>query len=430
MTALFFILLVTFLIAFPKGGIKVADVPVTIGYVILAIAAGLSYFRFILNLKNIPRRAFHAWLLTLPFQLILMITYATKGVYVGSTALLLANFTCFIFMPTAFLLLFSASTRLVEPEIITKLLVIAIRFICIFGLIVFFTKTFSGYSIEIPFITVNIDDIGALESKNNTRGSLYKLISTYNNGNIFGACLGMMLPLYYFIEKRKAFFIIAAVCMTLTLSRTAWMTLVVALMAISWVDAKRPSRILALGGLGLLFVATVPLILEVMGRDSSFIFDSRLGGRNDQFNVFNIFAFLPQEPVGPIFEITYASIYRNYGLIGLMSFVLFLLAPIIATLTGPRRKRLFNRAAAAGLGVYMVTAWSDGATLFIPTMAIYFFLALLALEGNVDVQQQKTRTSRSASTGRARYGDRYAEAATSDAAGSDNAKHRMNPGKI
>ncbi|MBB6307560.1 O-antigen ligase family protein [Xanthobacter tagetidis] len=380
LTVAFFVLLVTFLIAFPKGGARVGDVPVTIGYVVLGIATGLSYFRFLMNLNSLPPKSITAWTATLPFQFIVGMTFLTLGVRSNSTTLALTILTTFIFMPNAFLVFLSLSVSRIDPAFIKKCLAFAIRFVCIFGVVIFVAKTFFGLKIEIPFLTVNLNDIDSLETKNNTRGSLYKMISTYNNGNIFGVCLGLMLPIYYFIEKKKEFFFLALICMLLTLSRTAWASLILALMAIAWVESLRPSRILALGAIGLLFVAALPFVLELMGRDTSFLVDSRLGGRATQIEYFDTFKLEPQEPVGSIYEVVYASIYRNYGLFGLATFLVYLAGPIIVVLLGPGRRRTFNRACIAGLGVYIGTAASDGAILLIPTMALYFFIAVLALE--------------------------------------------------
>ncbi|MFG1357336.1 O-antigen ligase family protein [Xanthobacter pseudotagetidis] len=379
-TTFFFILLVTFLVAFPKGGVKVGNVPVTIGYVALGFVTFLGLGRFLTNLHNLPQNASVAWLFTVPFQLTLVITYLTLGVAKDSSTLLIVAATSFIFMPTAFLLILAPSLRLLQSDTIKATLVFAIRFICIFGLIVFSVKTLTGYTVEIPFLTVNLDDIDALGSKNNTRGELFKLISTYNNGNIFGVCLGMMLPLYYFIERKRIFFILAIVCMLLTLSRTAWVAAVLILMTIAFIEGLKPARIAGLGLLALVFIGVLPILVELMGRDvGKFLFDSGLGNRSSQLEAFFDFHFEPIAPISNIYEMIYASIYGNYGLFGLISFLSFLGGPI-AVILFRRNRTPVNRAAAAGMFIYMIVSMSDGAIMLIPVMAHYFFVALLGLE--------------------------------------------------
>lgn len=380
LTTFLFVLLIIFLVVFPKGGIKIGGVPITIGYVILGLITALSYLRFLQNINNLPLKSLKTWVLTLPFQFIVLLTFYFLGFRGGSVAIGLAVLVTFVFMPNAFYFLLAISVARLDPNTIKRTLVLAIRFVCVFGITIFLIRTFFGYTVEIPFLTVNLDDVNALETKNNTRGALFKLISTYNNGNILGTCLGMMIPLYHCIEKRKEFFFLAVLCMILTLSRTAWASLILAMMAIAWVDSLKPSRLIGLGLFGLFLVAALPLVMDAMGRDVSFLADSNLGGRSEQLAVFGTFHLEPIEGLGTIYEITYASIYRNYGWIGLILFVVYLAAPIAVILNGPFRNRPFNRAAAGGLGVYMITALSDGCTILIPTMALYSLIAVLGLE--------------------------------------------------
>ena len=55
-----------------------------------------------------------------------------------------------------------------------------------------------GKFIEIPFLTVNAGDYGTLEStKHINRGGYLKLISTYNNGNVYGVATLILLPLVF-----------------------------------------------------------------------------------------------------------------------------------------------------------------------------------------------------------------------------------------
>ena len=80
-----------------------------------------------------------------------------------------------------------------------------------------------GRFVEIPFLTVNFHDVGTLETtKYIDRGGIFKLISTYNNGNVYGVCLLMLLPFYNSVEPSKLKRMIVKLSLLLTLSRTVW----------------------------------------------------------------------------------------------------------------------------------------------------------------------------------------------------------------
>ncbi|MCK4632346.1 MAG: hypothetical protein KAT79_03695, partial [candidate division Zixibacteria bacterium] len=99
--------------------------------------------------------------------------------------------------------------------------------IAVYGIFLFIYRLVTGDWIEIPFLTVNYGDLGGLDYKHINRGGIFKLISTYNNGNIYGICVLMLLPLYERLEKKGWKVWIVKASLLLTLSRTVWIGLVV-----------------------------------------------------------------------------------------------------------------------------------------------------------------------------------------------------------
>ena len=79
---------------------------------------------------------------------------------------------------------------------------VAVLFVSAYGIFLFFYKLGTGSFIEIPYLTVNAGDLGELEGKSIDRGGIFKLISTYNNGNVYGISILILLPLYAHLEKR------------------------------------------------------------------------------------------------------------------------------------------------------------------------------------------------------------------------------------
>lgn len=259
-----------------------------------------------------------------------------------------------------------------------------INFISIYGIFLFFIKIFSGEIIEIPLITTNLHDYGMMDLKNIKRGDFFKLISTYNNGNIYGICLLMLLPLYNFLEKSnwKKFFVVMS--LFLTLSRTVW----IGLFLFPFLDAflknkKNLQDFLKLGIKISLALFSFLAIIFYFGID--FILDKNLGGRINQINEIEEIQFFPLHPFFDITEIVYLSILSNFGILGLVSFLTYMCSPIFFSLSNTLND--FQRKIVCGLLLFLIIACSDGAICFIPVMAFYWFLSSFLLRKNWDLQQ-------------------------------------------
>lgn len=252
----------------------------------------------------------------------------------------------------------------------------SIRFVSIFGIIVFFIKIRTGKEIEIPFLTVNIDDVGTLAGKYNSRGTISKLISTYNNGNIYGISLIILLPLYLEREKFLIFKGLLILSLILTLSRTVWAGLLI-FMIVYFITKLNSVKgwIVILGSLIFIVVAG-PIILNAMGVNLDFLFDKTLGGRAQSLNVLNDISMFGSLIYKGVSEIVYVSILDTFGFLGLLFFIIYLLSPVVIYLNTRRKDRNFNKSEAFwGLWLYWLLCLSDGAMLFIPVMAFYWFLA-------------------------------------------------------
>ncbi|MFD2579036.1 hypothetical protein ACFSTD_11345 [Novosphingobium colocasiae] len=76
--------------------------------------------------------------------------------------------------------------------------------------------------IQIPYVTVNVADYGTIFLRNNTRGPFLKLLSTYNNGNLYGDCMLMLAPIYFLYERSRVWMLMLIAALVCTLSRTVW----------------------------------------------------------------------------------------------------------------------------------------------------------------------------------------------------------------
>lgn len=372
-SGVFLAFLVFYTVALPKGGIKAGGVPLTLGYVltmILLIVAMLRGRRLALPFDRML--AFLPCLLLGLWSIVVVNANGTDSV--GFTV---SYFVSVLYLPVFGLMVFSPLILDEHNALIERALVWAVRFIVVYGIFLFFFKQFTGRWIEIPFVTVNAADVGQLDDKNIDRGGIFKLISTYNNGNIFGVSLAIMAPLYLKLERRRLFEWALYAAMFLTLSRTVWIAAVLIMFMRTLAKGAKPIMLLYLA-VGLLVAgATIMGLLSFLGRDMSFVFDSNLGGRANQLDVLSDIHFIPEGQVSALPEIAYLGMLKYFGIPGLLLFIAHLLTP--ALLLRVEGVRLLSPTPAAaclqGLLIYAVLAGADAAFSFIPVMMIFWMVA-------------------------------------------------------
>ena len=369
-----------FLIAFPKGGFKIHEIPFTWGYLFLGLFFIASFFksRFVCS-----RQRFLAFLSILPFGLLGIGAIAYHGA--AEMGFAVSFFICFIFLPAVFFFSFSPYLEDVNPALIERMAERALFFVSLFGIIAFFYKVIFLDFLLIPHLMIPAEDIQDFAlTRMIGRGNFFKLVSTYNNGNIYGICMLMFLNYYFHIEKaslKRATFVIALI---LTLSRTVWLGLLVASWVGFFLKPKKKSSLPKHLAFWALSIGSIWLVLYAIEFDWGFLFDAHLGGRLGQFEILKDFSLLPSSEFQTIWEIVYLGILQNFGLVGLLLFLIGMLGPLALYFFGRKEGMKGNRSLAqdriaAGLIVYLIVCWSDGAIQFIPTMAIYWFLASLLL---------------------------------------------------
>jgi hypothetical protein len=235
--------------------------------------------------------------------------------------------------------------------------------------------------IGIPYLTFTGAefDIG---TKYIDRGGVIKLISTYNNGNIFGVNVVMWsgLALYGMPESyrfiRKFFMntvnVFVKAALLLTLSRTVWITMIFSEIFLRIFVFRRLNHIFSL------FFVLVLLLFLVFGaaglfvRDPlAFIFDANLGARRNQLDM--AWSFWPNQPFLGTAEIVYASMLTNFGALGLALFVLTWAWPAFIPPVD-----FEGRLVQMGLFAYLLAMGADGAFIYVPTQATYWFLVAFA----------------------------------------------------
>lgn len=376
--------LVGFLLVFPKGGIKLAGVPITWGYLGLAVAFLWLPLALLLR-RQAPVRMLRLLVpaLLLPFQATIWYALLRNGTSDMGFAISLV--VTFFFVPWMLVLVLGVHLDRIDPHFLFRLVRWGIFAVAVYGIFLFFYKLKTGTFIEIPYLTVNAGDAGGLEDKYIDRGGIFKLISTYNNGNIYGVSILTLLPLYAWLERSTARQLAVKFSLLLTLSRTVWIGLIL-FEVLQRLYVRRISlRSLAVLTASLLLVlAGLLYALNLLEWNASVLFDRGLGGRLYQLEALRTATVLPETRFEAILEMVYLSVLDNFGILGLGAFLLGMTSPLLLFAAGavPHRATEYKRSLAAGLAIYLVVSLSDGALLFIPVMVFYWFVASLLLSDN------------------------------------------------
>ncbi|REG98926.1 hypothetical protein [Flavobacterium aquicola] len=365
-----FLIAVILIILIPKGGFKLAGIPITWGYLYLGFLFLLSVVLLFNKRKFlVSSKHFYCYLATLPFVLYFSINLLLRG-YDGSFGNLIAFYVSFAFLPLSFLL-FSPFLKKIDVVFLDKLICKAVFFVSLYGLLLFTFKQITGHYIEIPYITVNSGDLGTLEGKYNMRGSLYKLISTYNNGNIFGVCILLLFPIFHKENKSNLKLAVVILALLLTLSRTVWLGLLFYFILIYRDKIFKLIKIYAFLGFVFFLFATLLMNKYFQYKSfSGFILDSNLGGRINQIRQFTGLSFFGSQTFDFIEEIVYLSIFKQFGIVGLLLFCISFFFPIYIALSTKNNNYYYL----LGSITYLFVCFSDGCMLYIPTLAFFYFV--------------------------------------------------------
>lgn len=365
-----YVLLIITNIASPKAGIEVFGFPLTFGYMLLAAVAPIGVVGLFRRATLSPAAIgnFVAYLAVGFIGIYKTILFGTAW----STVVL--NLAQFIVLPAIMLIALSAHLEYLTEKQIGTVLRWSIRFVILWGLMNFVMFILFKHIIEIRYITINAGELSSVLNKNNRRGALMKLISTYNNGNVFGACMIVLAPVYIHFEKSRAWVAAFLISVVLSLSRSTWFGLImvgVFMVASGQVRLSRLSFwIAALAAFALAIVMMVTL-----GWSGGSLLDTNLGGRTEQWTNLTLSPF--GENTFRIAEILYAGLLRSFGVIGFLIALVALLYPIGYALGRVGQLSNLRRAAAVGCAGYLLVSFFDAAFIYPPTFVVYLFVSTL-----------------------------------------------------
>lgn len=367
-----FVMLMVTNVALAKAGFSAGSTPVTFGYLLMGALAPLALIGLIVRPVLSPVALLHVLLAYLPVGLFAV--YKVETAF-GSPGELLVIGTSFLILPVIIIGLFSPYLEdLTEAQICT-VLKWCVRFAVAWGLMNFFMYAITKSFMAIPYVTMNAADAAEVFGKNNRRGGFMKLVSTYNNGNIFGVCMIALGPVYLYAEKSRAWMAAFLLAILLTLSRSAWFGMVIMGGVMVAIGQLRINRgYIWLAGIGAL--SGILILLPLLGWTSANLFDSNLGGRFYQFEEL-VFTWLGTPGIH-IAEIIYLGLLNSFGVLGFLGVMLALTFPLLTQGARLYRLPMLRRAALGGMVCYLAMAASDGAFIFPPVLAIFLFMGALA----------------------------------------------------
>ncbi|WP_263372013.1 hypothetical protein [Granulicella cerasi] len=383
--------LVVFNVLFPKGGFKVGFVPITWGYVFLGLTAPvLLVYRLLALPLRYRRNLYLAMLCMLPMQCIFIYTGLTFGL--ADTGFAVGNAVNFIFLPWVVLGIYAPFLPLIDGNRLSRYFRWSIFLTVIWGIFLFVWHPLTGHFVEIPYFTVNAGDYGDLEyTKHIARGLFLKLISTYNNGNLYGVAMLIFLPLYELLEAKVWRRRLLKLALVLTLSRTVWVGIVLyeALPLITLLARQAKTLpVLYLGDaknrvLALIAISTIIFSSLVLnGSGLGFLLDPTAGGRLGQLNAITEADWLPVRGLQGLSEATYSSATFMYGYFGLIAFLLMMWGPMLLLLVDRSPLKSPTRLAALkGIILYCLVATIDGGINYLPVMLFFWFAYLIYLYG-------------------------------------------------
>jgi hypothetical protein len=367
-------------LVFPKAGIYLGTIPINIGYLVLGLGAFSVVCAILFRHYSLTRPEYFAMVLlsgNAVFQLLTLIVQGSSA----DPGMLFGHFTSLAVVPP--LVLLSAGYVLSHTSRVRvfRLMLWALTIITGFGIVNFVFLNIFKQMIGIPFLTFTGVEFD-ISTKYIDRGGVIKLISTYNNGNIFGVNVVMWsgLVLYGWPSSRRfglklfinALNVFVKTALLLTLSRTVWITMIFSEIFLRFFVFRRLNYILSL------FFVLVLLLFLVFGaaglfvRDPlGFIFDANLGARRSQLDI--SWSFWPNQPFSGTVEIVYASMLTNFGAVGLGLFLLTWAWPVLISPVN-----FEGRLVQMGLFAYLLAMGADGAFIYVPTQATYWFLVAFA----------------------------------------------------
>lgn len=397
----------------PKAGIKIGEIPLTLGNVLLAVLLIESFIYMLNERLSVKKNELIILLGVFYFSFVLIMSCLFSDASITSTI------PFFVTLSVYPLTYFAIKKFVTSREYVQEIFGVIYTCVLIVFAYMFIQFVFGIGNTAIPGVTVNYSDYilnptGWWLQKSNAYGESSKFFSTYQNGNVFGLSILLLFPIIFrlpnTIFKNKAILLVLfLIACFLTGSRTVVLGCILYLLLLlhDFTKTGKISRsvlmmwiiFFSIGIAGVVYFISLDVnkalvlrlsqlldwnvLIDGAGRISAMIqyFRWLFGDFNPAAVLFGAFG---ADYEGGAYEMTYMTVFITGGLIGLSLFLM----PIISALR--KGKKYLNkhddwmvRGAREGILVYAVTAFVEGAYWLPPTaINLWTVMALMDILTN------------------------------------------------
>ena len=411
----FYILMITvfFNIWFPKAGIKIAGIPLTIGNVFFGVLFVIWILKKIRKPIKINKIGVVIIIGILYFFVRLIIPY-----FYGETSLsdLMGYLIPLVVYPLIYFIIIDTVDTEEKMEKIIKIIVWGFFFLTLYALLQYI---FGINTVAIPGLTVNLTDYKELgeywflQKSNGSDTANAKIVGTYQNGNLFGIGILLIYPLVYnYLNQKKKnklmilSLILFVVTVFLTLSRSCWLGIFLFIfIEIMLKRTKNKKSILLKIFIIIFFVLGIIVVFEYVpsvanrfyGTDASdwISMSGRTEGIIEVFSTIsetnNIFAYIIgpygiAEYSGLAYEVLWLSVFVKAGIIGMI----LLYYIFIKAISNFKSKNYITHSIRIAIIIWLIVAFIEcGYWLPPAALNIFMLIGLGYAQNEIERKKQK-----------------------------------------
>ena len=396
-----------FNIWFPKAGIKVAGIPLTVGNVFLAITFICWLYKKIVEGHVTVHKIGYSIMILMVFSLV-------KYVVMGDILSNIGYVIPLVIYPLIFFIAYDLIDNKQKEQRIINVICFGFFFISIYALLQYI---FGIEKVCIPGITVNLSDYikyGSkwyLQKNNNNAGVGTKIISTFQNGNLYGVNTLLIFPIAYqfFKEKNKnsimyISLILFVICVFLSLSRACWVGIILFMLFGIFLENEKTQKsfyrkivmiflCFMLVIFSFKYFPTIATRLSSMDKSDIISMSGRTEGLQDVVKNFNEYkyAFIWLigskgfiERVGLAYEMTPLAMLVQIGLIGLLLFY----GILYNVWKSMNKKMWLQNAIKLSIFIWVVVGCIEGAFWLPPTALNIFLLLAIGLANQKYIEEK------------------------------------------